>query len=184
MRRPPAFRALVVESLEDRLVLSRLGAAPAAATLTPHHVAPATPQAIATAKVGAAYKTFVQSFTNAVNVDLYMPIVSGSGATSMPFFSQQLGQSLVTLDRGVLQAMGHVPAGSPAAVQVRQSILGSDAASLRSRLYSLTMSSMGLGSAITEYQNTALQEIHQNFLRVNQQVTAAVALSTSSPATP
>ena len=177
MPRPSMVRRLLVETLEDRVVQSQLGALSNA-------TAPLDTPARTTARVSGAYKAFVQSFDNAINVDLYMPSMTGSGGSNTPFFSQQLGESLTTLDRNVVKAIGHVPAGSPAAVQIRKSILGPGADSLRSRLSALTMASAGLGSSITAYQNAALQEIRQNFVHVNQQILASPPASTPSRTAP
>jgi hypothetical protein len=181
MRRPSAFRALAVETLEDRLVLSHVSAPATAAAL--HQRAPATPQHQLTARVNAAYTAFVSNFGSAVSNDLYLPSVTGSGGANTAMFSQQLGQDLTTLERGVLKTLGHGSAGSPTATKVRQSILGNSRDSLKNKLSALTIGSMSLGSSITAYESTAMQEIRQNFTHVNQQVLASLASSTSS-ATP
>jgi len=169
VRKPCAFRALAVEALEDRLVLSHVGTR-----------SPATPQEQMTAKVNAAYTAFVQNFGTAVNTDLYLPSVSGSMGSNAPLFSQQLGQDLTTLAQSVLKTLGHGSPGSPTATKVRQSILGSSSSSLRSQLSSLTMSGMGLGSSISAYESAAMQEIRQNFLHVDQQILASLGSSGST----
>jgi hypothetical protein len=169
VRKPCAFRALAVEALEDRLVLSHLGTR-----------SPATPQEQTTAKVNAAYTAFVQDFGTAVNNELYLPSVTGSVGSNFPLFSQQLGQDLTTLDRRVLKTLGHGSAGSPTATKIRQAILGNSKDSLRSKLSALTMSSMGLGSSISAYESAAMQEIRQNFTHVDQQVLASLGASGST----
>jgi hypothetical protein len=169
MRKPSAFCALAVEALEDRLVLSQVG--------TP---SPVTPREQMTAKVNAAYTTFVQNFGTAVNNDLYLPSVGGSMGSNAPLLSQQLGQDLTTLERRVLKTLGPGSAGSPTAAKVRQSILGSSKDSLRSKLGTLTMSSMQVGSSISGYESAAMQEIRQNFLHVDQQILASLGSSGST----
>ena len=119
MRKTSAFRPLVIDWLEDRVVLSHATAAAAA-----HPRTPLTAQQIASDQVSNAYSTFVTNFTEAVNIDLYAPNVSGYGANAA-FFSQQLGQELSTLTKSVVKSLGSVPAGSPAVTQVRQAINGS-----------------------------------------------------------
>jgi hypothetical protein len=180
MGRPSAFRALAVETLEDRLVLSHVSAPAAAAVL--HHRAQATPQEQMTARVNAAYTAFVSSFSSAVNNDLYLPSVTGSLGGNTAMFSQQLGQDLTTLERGVVKTLSPGAAGAPTATKVRQAILGNSSDSLRSKLSTLTIGSMGLGSSITAYESTAMQVIRQNFTHVNQQIQASLAASNSSSA--
>jgi hypothetical protein len=177
MRKPSVSCAPTVERLEDRLVLSHAGHVSTAA--------PITPQEQTTAKVNAAYTAFVHDFGTAVNNDLYLPSVSGAMGSNVPFFSQQLGQDLTTLERRVLKTLSPGSAGSPAATKVRQSILGSGKDSLKSKLSALTMSSMEVGSSISGYESAAMQEIRQNFMHVDQQVLGSLPSSGSaSTATP
>ena len=86
MRKTSAFRPLVMDWLEDRLVLSHVSVASKAAV---HERAPLSAQQIAADHVSNAYSTFVTNFTEAVNVDLYAPSVSGAMGNET-FFSQQL----------------------------------------------------------------------------------------------
>jgi hypothetical protein len=182
MRRTSAFQPLVVDGLEDRRLLSHLGAASAAAAV--HQQASPSAQAIATTQVSDAYSAFVTNFSEAVNVDLYAPNVSGYGSNA-PFFSQQLGQELSTLTKSVMKSLNSEPAGSHAVIQIRKAINGSSSSSLRSRLTALTQSSLEVGSAISTYEGTAIKEIQQNYLHVKKEVLAALpaAATTSSPTT-
>ena len=56
-----------------------------------------------------AYSIFVTNFTEAVNVDLYAPNVTGI-ANNLPMFTQQLQQELTTLEQSVVKSLGHQPA--------------------------------------------------------------------------
>jgi hypothetical protein len=179
MRRTSAFRALAVETLEDRLVLSHVSAPASSSALHQRSHTPATPQEQLTVKVRAAYGAFEQNFTNMVNTDLYLPGITGSLGSNLPLFSDQLGKDLTTLDEGVLRTMGHGSASTPTGKKVRELIIGSSSNSLKNRLSRLTISSMGLGSAFTSYEATALQEIRQNFLRVKQVVVGSLASGTA-----
>jgi hypothetical protein len=175
MRKTSAFRPLVMDWLEDRLVLSHVGVASKAAAT--HQRAPLSAQQIATDKVSNAYSVFVTNFTEAVNVDLYAPSVSGY-AGNAAFFSQQLGQELGTLSKSVVKSMGSQPAGSPAVKQVRLAINGPASTSLGNRLIALTQSSLEIGSAMSSYEGTAVEEIQQNYAKVKKDVLAALPAST------
>jgi hypothetical protein len=177
MNLPGLDRAAHFPWLEDRLVPSHVGVAPKAAAV--HQRAPLSAQATAGKQVSNAYSTFVTNFSQAVNVDLYAPSVSGYGSNSA-FFSQQLGQELNTLTKSVLKSLGSQPAGSPAVAQVRQAIQGSSSTSLRSRLGALTLASLQVGSAISAYESTAIGEIQQNYTRVKKDVLAALPASTTT----
>jgi hypothetical protein len=179
MRKSIAFRPSDVDALEDRLVLSRVSVAPSAAVA--HH-ATATPQEKATAKVREAFSTFDQNLTQAVNNDLALPLMTGSGTAmgNAPLYNEQIGQDLTTLERSVLKAPGHLAAGAPAVSQVRQLILGSGEYSLRTRLNALTMSTLVMGSSLTSYLSVAVEETQQTFTKVNQEILAS--LSSTAPA--
>jgi hypothetical protein len=180
MRKSFAFRTSVAETLEVRLVMSRLGVATHVGA--PGHPAPATPQAKATSKVTEAFSNFAQDFTLAVNNDLELPVMMGTGTSSgnAPLFMEQLGQDLTTLERSVLKAPGHVPAGAPLVSQVRELIIGPGANSLMSRLTGLTTSSLAMGSSLASYENVALEEARQTYARVNKDVVASLQPSPSA----
>jgi len=180
MRKTSAFRPLVLDWLEDRLVLSPVSVATKAAAV--HQRAPLSAQQVATNQVADAYSRFVTNFTEAVNVDLYAPSVSGY-AGNAAFFSQQLGQELNTLTTSavsVVKSAGAQPAGSPAVTQVKQAINGSSSSSLRSRLSALTLSSLEVGSAISSYEGTAVEEIQQNYTHVKKDILADLPASTTT----
>ena len=171
MRKRSAFRPLVMDQLEDRVVLSHVG--------KPKTAAPPSAQTLATDKVSNAYSNFVTNFTEAVNVDLYAPSVTGY-ASNAPMFTQQLGQELSTLTQTVVKSLGHEPAGTPVVTQVRQAINGSSSNSLRNRLTALTLSSLEVGSAISSYEGDAVNTIQQNFLRVKKDVLASLPATTTA----
>ena len=172
MRKPLAFRPVVLDRLEDRTVPSHTGTAAALV----HHAA-LTPQQVVTAKVVRAYSDFVQSFTQDVNSDLMMPSVTGTGSNTA-IFSEDLGAALTTLNKNVRKTMPDVSAHSPGAVQVHESILGSDANSLRMQLSNLSMTAFRGGYSIQGFQSEGMNVIHDSLQHVNKQVLAALASST------
>jgi hypothetical protein len=176
MRKPLAFRPVVLDRLEDRTVPS------AAGTAAVHHAA-LTPQQIVTAKLAGAYANFDQSFTQDVNADFYMPSVTGSGGTTA-MFSEDLGVALNDLAKSVRKTMGSLSPRSPAVVQVHQSILGSDPQSLRMQLSALTTSMAQGGSSIQGFESEALDVIKASLVQVNKEVLATVASPASTPTKP
>jgi hypothetical protein len=180
MRKTSAFRPRVLDRLEDRLVLSHVSVAAKPAAV--HQRAPASAQQLAANQVADAYSTFVTNFTEAVNVDLYAPSVSGAMGNAA-FFSQQLGQELTTLTTSVVNVVksaGAQPAGSPAVTAIKQAINGSSSSSLRSRLSALTLSSLEVGSAISSFEGTAVQTIQQNYIHVKKDVLADLPAPTTT----
>jgi len=173
MRKSSTFRPLILDSLEDRVVLSQVK--PSAAVS--HHAA-LTPQQVTTSKVAGAYGTFVQSFTQDVNSDLYMPSATGSGA-STAIFSENLGVALTDLAKSVRKTLGNVSPRSPLSIQVRQAILGSDVNSLKSQLSGMTTTTVQGGYSISGFESAAVQEIRQNYQRVDK----LIVTSMSSPST-
>jgi hypothetical protein len=180
MKKSSRFRPQVLDSLEDRVVPSQV--TPAAA-VSPH--TPLTPQQIAASKVAGAYGNFVQSFTQDINSDLYMPSVTGASTTSPALFSVDLGVALTTLGKSVLKTLqqDHATAKAPAVRQIVQAINGSNKNSLRSQLTAMEMTTAQGGYSIQGFEAAAIEEIRQNFAHVHKEILALPPSSTTSSTT-
>jgi hypothetical protein len=180
MRKHSAFRPLVMDSLEDRVVLST-------ASVTAHAAArqhtPLSPQTVATDKLMNAYSTFIKNFSLTYSNNIEYPESNGS-QSDLSSFSKQLGQELNVLAKSAVKSLGPEPAGAAVVTEVRQATNGTASNSLRTRLANATIAGLNNGSVLTSYQNTATTVIQQNYTLVKQDVLAALPSTTTSPSSP
>lgn len=175
MRKHSAFRPLVMDTLEDRVLLSPVGMT---AKATARHHASLSPQNVATDKLMVAYNDFITDFNIGFNNDIQEPESNGSPPDSTDF-SKLFEEELKALGNGAVKSLGTQPAGAAVVTEVRQAINSPAPTSLKTQMADLTVSGLDSGAVLTSYQSRALTVIQQNYTVVKQEVLAAVPSSTT-----
>jgi hypothetical protein len=149
--------------LEDRLVPSLAIAPPPPIALGQHMPLPAQAQPRVNPQASAAFATFLQSYSAAVDSILLAPDADGTinPSANRAAFDAAVEQALETLANDLVASLGSVSPSSPLATQVVVAILGDSPDSLKSQLMALSTTAIEQGASARTVVADATQATRQ-----------------------